>query len=210
MALKTNTFLRRAERDDLDTVVEWMEDPDFVQFLYGDLSRSPKQVREQIVGMLGRSLGNSMPAGVYLIIDSKEYGPIGLVSLQNISWRNRSSSVDVYIGRKDLRRSFVAAVAFYRAAEYCFDELNLHRISAYIYSFNSASWRLMERTGAKRELVLKDHVARDGQFYDMYCYGLLHHEFEALRDSLKNTFKGVELSSMIEQQEQKGAAESEP
>ena len=54
MALKSKTFLRRAERDDLDTIVAWMEDPDFLEFLYGDPTRSPKQIREQIVSMLDK------------------------------------------------------------------------------------------------------------------------------------------------------------
>ena len=33
MPLKSNTFLRRAEREDLDTVVEWMEDEDFLKVM---------------------------------------------------------------------------------------------------------------------------------------------------------------------------------
>ena len=43
MALRSNIFIRRAEREDLDTVVEWMEDPDFQLFLYGDVTRSQRR-----------------------------------------------------------------------------------------------------------------------------------------------------------------------
>lgn len=179
MAIKSEIFLRRAEREDLDAIVAWMEDPDFLHFLYGDPARSPRQVRERIVQMLGRSAGTAMPEGVYLIADAPAHGPLGLVALQNISWRNRSCSIDVYIGAKKLRSRMAASIAAFRAVEYAFDELNLHRISAYIYAFNTPSWRLIERTGATRELVLRDHVVRDGQYHDMYCYGLLRREFHA-------------------------------
>lgn len=206
MPLKSNVFLRRAEREDLDTIVAWMDDPDFLHFLYGDRARSQKQIREQIVSMLGRTIGNTMPGGVYFVIDSRELGPIGLVSLQNISWRNRCCNLDLYIGAKGLRSGIVASVATYRALEYCFDELNLHRLTIYVYSFNTASWRLVERTGAKREVVMRDHVPRDGKLHDLYGYGLLRREFDALREEAERRLKGVSLADMIREEQQAAAA----
>ncbi|MDQ1257363.1 MAG: hypothetical protein QG656_1967 [Candidatus Hydrogenedentes bacterium] len=181
MPVKTKIFIRRAEREDLDTIVSWMADADFAHFLYGDPARSPKQIREQIVTMLGRTAGNTMPGALYLVIDSEDHGPIGLLSLQNISWRNRACTVDLYMGAADLRNRFIAGFAAYRAIEYCFDELNLHRVGAYIYSFNSPSWRLFEKLNAVRELTMREHVARDGKLHDVYGYGLLRSEFEAFR-----------------------------
>lgn len=179
--MKNRTFLRRAERDDLDTVVAWMEDPDFQYFLYGDALSSPKRIRENIVGMLGRPGANTVPTAIYLIADSTEGGPVGLVSLQKISWRNRSCTMDLYIGSKESRNGIIAAETAYRALEYCFDELNLHRVSAFIYDFNSSSWRLLERAGAVRELTLREHVLRDGKLRDVYGYGLLASEYRAFR-----------------------------
>ena len=207
MAFKSKTSLRRAERDDLDTIVAWMEDPDFLEFLYGDPTRSPKQIREQIVSMLGRAAGQSMPGGIYLIIDSTEHGPIGLLSLQRISWRNRSCSVDLYVGDKKLRNHMVAGIAFYRAMEYCFDELNLHRVSAFIYSFNDRSWRIIERAGAKRELTLEKHIARGGVLHDVYCYGLLRSEFDAFRERHQRS-AGTLMRSMVEDQQAAAALDA--
>ncbi len=202
MALKSKLFIRRAEREDLDIVVSWMQDPDFARFLYGDPARSPKRIREQIVAMLGRSAGNTAPSAVYLIIDSPDDGPIGLVSLQNLSWRNRSCSVDFYVGSKKHRSGISTAIAYYRALEFCFDELNLHRITAYIYAFNTASWRIMELSGAVREMTLRDHVSRDGRFYDMYAYGMLRPEFETLRDKNSHRLEGKSLAEMVANQQQ--------
>jgi len=174
-----------------------MENPDFLHFLYGDPARSPRQVRERIVGMLGRAVGHTMPGCIYLIIDGPAYGFVGLLSLQNISWRNRSCSIDLYVGQEQLRNKMVTASALYQTLEYCFFELNLHRVAAYIYSFNTASWRLFEKTGAKRELTLKDHIVRDGQTYDLYGYGLLRPEFDALREKYAVAAEGFSLRAMI-------------
>lgn len=198
MGVKTNLFIRRAERDDLDTVVHWMEDPDFRRFLYGDPARSPRQIREHIVAMLGRTAGHTVPGAIYLVIDSPDYGPIGLLSLQNISWRNRACSIDLYIGRKELRVGIAAAVAYWQTLAYCFEELNLHRVSAFVYSFNTASWRMLELSGAVREMTLREHVVRDGERHDMYCYGMLRSEYVALRDGRATRFKDVSLNAMME------------
>ena len=206
MPLKTAIYIRRAEREDLDTILSWMDDEDFIRFLYGDPARSPKQLRSKIVTLLGRSSGLMMPGSIYLVIDSPE-GPVGLLALQKISWRNRSCTIDLYMGQKSLRNGIVAAMAVYRALEYCFDELNLHRVGAYIYAFNTRSWRLMEKSGAKRELLLKDHVLRDGKLYDMYCYGLLREEFEQLRERYAD-FKGMSLADMIAAHKGEEEAES--
>ena len=195
MPINIDMFLRRAERDDLDTIVRWMEDEDFQRFLYGDPARSPRQVREQIVTMLGRTAGVGMPGAVYLMIDSKKSGPVGFLLLQNISWRNRSCQIDLYIGRKELRAGITAALATYRGFEYCFDELNLNRVGAFIYAFNTPSWRTFEKSGAKRELTFKDHVARDGQLHDVYGYALLRGEFEGLRQRL-GSIQGATLREM--------------
>jgi RimJ/RimL family protein N-acetyltransferase len=193
MPLKTKIFLRRAERDDLDTIVAWMDQPDFARFLYGDPARSPKQIREQIVAMLGRTTAHALPGAVYLLIDSEAYGLIGLLSLQHLSWRNRSCTIDLYIGNLSLRNRIVASLAAFRAIAYCFDELNLHRVGAYIYAFNTASWRLFEKLGAVRELTLRDHVARDGKLYDVYAYGLLRPEFQTFCEKHADLFRRSDI-----------------
>ncbi len=197
MPLTSRTYLRRAERDDLDTVVAWMEDEDFLRFLYGDPARSPKQIREHVITMLGRSTGQTLPGGIYLMIDSPDYGAVGLFSLQNLSWRNRACSIDLYIGNKKLRNRLVTGIAFFRAMEYCFDELNLHRVAAFIYAFNTASWRIIEKVGATRELTLPRHVARDGELFDVYGYGLLRSEFDAFRQK-HAAATGTLFRSMVE------------
>jgi RimJ/RimL family protein N-acetyltransferase len=197
VSFATDTHIRRAERDDLDTIVRWMEEPDFQQFLYGDPARSPKQIREQIVAMLGRATGHTMPGGIYLVIDSKAAGPIGMLSLQSISWRNRSCTIDLYIGNKSMRSGIVTAISVYRTLEYCFDELDLHRVGAYIYSFNSASWRIFERSGAVREVTLREQVQRNGVFHDIYIYGLLRSEFDALRTAQARQAQDFSLDAMV-------------
>ncbi|MCC6793838.1 MAG: GNAT family N-acetyltransferase [Candidatus Hydrogenedentes bacterium] len=207
MALKTSVFIRRAEREDLETIVGWMEDPAFQRFLYGDPARSPKQIREQIVGMLGRASARTLPMGIYFMADSPKYGPVGLFSVVGMSWRNRSCNIDSYIC-ESRRNGMFGTVAFYRVLEYCFQVLNMNRINIYIYGFNTRSWRLFELTGAKQELVLREHVAREGQLHEMYGYGLLRSEFDKLREWFLKRFAGIDLETMISDYKQQQQTEA--
>ncbi|NUM52510.1 MAG: GNAT family N-acetyltransferase [Candidatus Hydrogenedentes bacterium] len=209
MALKTSVFIRRAEREDLETIVSWMDDPAFQRFLYGDPARSTKQIREQIVGMLGRASARTLPMGVYFMADSPKYGPVGLFSVVGTSWRNRSCNIDSYICEQR-RNGMFGTVAFYRVLEYCFQVLNMNRINIYIYGFNTRSWRLFELTGAKQELVLREHVAREGQLHEMYGYGLLRSEFDTLREWFLKRFAGIDLETMINDIKQQSVAVKEP
>jgi hypothetical protein len=72
------------------------------------------------------------------------------------------------------------------------------RINIYIYGFNSRSWRMFEITGAKRELELPKHVARDGEQYEMYGYGLLREDYRRVQDMFEKRFRGIDLMTMIE------------
>lgn len=208
MALKAKVFLRRAEREDLDTVVSWMEDPEFQRFLYGDPTRSPKQTRQQIVSMLGRTSNRTMPQGIHFIIDTDKYGPVGMHSIVNIGWRNRSCNVDSYVIKK-VRSSFISTFSFCRTIDYCFSVLNMRRINLFVYSFNPRSWRIIERTGAKRELTLKQHVARDGEIFDMYGYALFPEDWEKLHEELTRHIAGLDLATMIAEYKARGKAAGE-
>jgi len=56
---------------------------------------------------------------------------------------------------------------------------------------------LVERSGAKRELVLRHHLLRDGEFHDLYAYGLLDREFEALYEDVTKRIPGATLDANV-------------
>ena len=55
-----------------------------------------------------------------------------------------------------------------------FDDLRLHRVTATCFAANTASWRLMERIGMRRELhAVRDALHRSGEWMDTLGYALL-------------------------------------
>jgi RimJ/RimL family protein N-acetyltransferase len=64
----------------------------------------------------------------------------------------------------------------------CFEGLGLRRVTALCFADNTASWRLMERVGMRREAHnVRDSLHRSGQWLDGYAYALLAEEWAARR-----------------------------
>ncbi|MHB1288892.1 GNAT family N-acetyltransferase [Georgenia sp.] len=60
----------------------------------------------------------------------------------------------------------------------CFAQLGLRRLTANCFADNTASWRLMERVGMRRELhTVRDSLHRDGEWLDALGYALLADEW---------------------------------
>ncbi len=61
-----------------------------------------------------------------------------------------------------------------------FAELGLRRVVAHCFADNTASWRLMERVGMRRELhAVAESLHRSGAWLDGYGYALLADEWRA-------------------------------
>lgn len=62
----------------------------------------------------------------------------------------------------------------------CFDDLGLRRVTADCFAANSASWRLMERVGMRREAHrVAESLHRDLGWVDSYAYALLADEWRS-------------------------------
>jgi len=59
---------------------------------------------------------------------------------------------------------------------YGFSELRLHRIYAKTSNINTASWRVMERVGMRKEAQLREAEWRDGEWIDGLIYAILADE----------------------------------
>jgi RimJ/RimL family protein N-acetyltransferase len=65
----------------------------------------------------------------------------------------------------------------------CFEDLGLRRVRALCFADNTASWRIMEKIGMRREEYnVADSLHRSGRWLDGLGYALLADEWRAARD----------------------------
>ena len=60
-----------------------------------------------------------------------------------------------------------------RACRHAFEEFGLVKITAHVYSLNTASARVLEKCGFHEEGFLRKHFLKDGQFLDARLFALL-------------------------------------
>ena len=76
--------------------------------------------------------------------------------------------------------------AFECLIEAAFLQLDLHRVVADTDPENTASWKLMERLGLRREGHLKQSLWFKGRWVDEYVYAVLREEWLSGRCAKEN------------------------
>jgi len=73
----------------------------------------------------------------------------------------------------------IATVALSRFISYCFDDLDLHRVEAWVFVSNPASARVAEKAGLVLEGVARDGSRKRGNLIDLLRYGLARSQVQS-------------------------------
>lgn len=102
---------------------------------------------------------------------------IGELKLRNIRWFNRKAELSIILKKEEQSRGTGTEIVK-KIIEYAFGKMNLHRLEAEVIETNSASIKLIEKFGFKKEGVLREAKFQNGKFIDIYRYGLLRSEYK--------------------------------
>lgn len=101
-----------------------------------------------------------------------ENKPIGTCEVSEINWFNRTAGLGILLGEQGLWGKSICTEVISLLSEYAFNELNMRKIYAWIFSPNTSSWRCAEKSGFTREAILKEHIYIDGKHEDTLIYSL--------------------------------------
>jgi len=178
--------LREPRQDDVDNVAEWVQNDEFQFFLAGDPLVPRQKLKELLLAQLNNP--SRYEASVTFIIETKKkQESIGLVRFNSISWKSRNAMMEIYIVEEKQNLPY-GPDALLTAAHFAFNELNLYKIGAVIFEYNKRSIHVTERGGAKREMILRKHIFRKGQYHDVYGYGMFKSDYDKIIENLKGTF----------------------
>jgi len=90
--------------------------------------------------------------------------------------QNREGSIG-YIYNRDFWGRGYGTEAARAILDFGFDQLGLHRISAWCDVDNIASSRIMEKNGMQREGRLREFRSHQGKWRDSFLYSVLEHEW---------------------------------
>ncbi|MGD2177465.1 MAG: GNAT family protein [Anaerolineae bacterium] len=168
--------LTALSEEDAPTIARWDGDSQFLR-LYGARPARPRSeagIAEWLKGL--RDDDRTVALGIRPL-DSDEL--LGTLELDGILWPHRVCGISVAIGD----RQHWGQGYGYEAAElgltFAFDEMNLHRVTGTVFSYNERSIAMVERLGFRREGTFREFLERDGKRHDMLLYGLLRPEWKA-------------------------------
>ncbi len=106
-----------------------------------------------------------------------EKSPIGLISLADYKPIYQQAEFLIGILASDKRQTGLALEASLLVLDFVFNQLRIHRLTAYVYGYNQNAQKNVVELGFKQEGVLRDHVRTKKQFVDLYANGMLEQDF---------------------------------
>jgi RimJ/RimL family protein N-acetyltransferase len=102
---------------------------------------------------------------------------IGVAYVARISQHHHHALVGVTIGEQDYWGYGYGRESLRLLLRYCFQILDLHRVSAEAFEYNT-DWRdLLEGVGFAKEGTAREYLVRDGEYWDKELYALLEQEY---------------------------------
>ncbi len=168
-------YLSAWTKDDIPVITRWFQNAEFMRLLDAAPARpKPESYPEEMIAEAHKSK-NAFSFAIHTIGDDRL---IGLVELDGIEWPHGVAWLGIgepaYWGGGYGREATALMVRF------GFWELNLYRIQLTVFSYNTRAIAAYEKVGFVREGTFRQFLQRDGQRYDMFLYGLLRPEWEAL------------------------------
>lgn len=158
------------EEDVFGNYSKWLNDKEIVQFnSHGRFPQTPELLIEFVKSSL-----RSKNALVLGIVDLSNNQHIGNISLQNISWIDRSAEIAFLLGEKNYWGTGVMKEAGDLLIDHGFSTLNLHRIHCGTSSENLGMQKLALKLGMEQEGVRKQALFKQGRFVDIIEYGRIN------------------------------------
>lgn len=167
--------LRELERGDLDCINMWRNDPDLIACLGAPFRYINLDVDQR---WFDNYMGNRNSCVRCAITTADAPTDIlGLVSLTNIDSLNQCGSLHIMIGAKENQGKGIGGFAVNAMLHHAFMNLNLHRVELKVLTTNTRAIHVYEKAGFVREGLLRRAIYKNGDFSDIYQYGILKEEF---------------------------------
>ncbi len=165
---------RKMTKEDTELYHTWRNDMEVMHSTNPSLDVYPMEETKEFVEhvILGSNSAKS-----YIMIEKTNNIPIGIVSLINIDYKNRNAECIIDIGEKEYWGKGYGSEGYKLLLDYAFYEMNLHRVSLKVFSFNERASHLYTKLGFKQEGKSRQSLFREGEWHDIIHMGILQNEY---------------------------------
>ncbi len=172
MILRDDRVLLRAiEEEDAQILMDLINDPEVENAVYGwsypvSLSAQKKWIA---------NLSNNSTVRYAIEFEGRM---VGVAIISSIDMKNRTANMNIKL-LQSAREKGIAARTVKLLIQYCYEELNLHCLTANVIERNSSSRKLWEKLGFQQDGILRDRVYKNGKYHNIIAYSLLKEEYYA-------------------------------
>lgn len=170
MIIGSTIGLRAIEKEDIGQLLEWRNLPQLRKYFreYRELNFANQE--KWFENIIQKDRNTIM----FSLVDLNSNVLIGACGLCYIDWIHKSADFSLYIGAGSqyIDEKF-APDAGTILIKYGFNEINLHRIYAEVFDFDTPKQKLMDLLGFKLEGTLRESHWSNGRWNDSLLYGIL-------------------------------------
>ncbi len=163
--------LRLVQDTDDAHIFQALSDPKVYRY-YGVKLLNKEDTREQMDWYNSLIQKNT---GAWWLIFEKSGDFVGGLGIYEMDLNHKRAEIGYWIVPGKWQNGY-ASEAMQKVMQYCWDQLELHRIEARVESENTASKQLLEKLGYQFEGRLNDFEIKDGKFISIDIYSTIRDE----------------------------------
>lgn len=165
------------DQSDFDQLIDWIDSPSFLLQWGGPGFDYPLN-HKQLEGYMENANHEEADTLIYTVVSEETGEAIGHISLGKIDRTNRSARIGkVLVGSRQTRGKGIGRKMIKNVLRIAFEELNLHRVSLGVFDFNTAGIACYERSGFKKEALLRDTRKNGEEYWSLWEMGVLEGEW---------------------------------
>ncbi len=173
-----NVRMELLRENHLQQVMEWRMRPDITRFMNTD----PELNIDTQKKWFERIKNDSTQRHWVICVDDV---PSGSINLVNIDYINKRCNWGYYIANQLVRSLKLAMYLEWNLYDYVFQTLKLNKLCNETFVLNNQVIQLHDLCGSKKEGILRQHVFKNGTYYDISVGSILSSEWETLRSKTK-------------------------
>jgi len=172
-------LLRPVQKSDITYFLKWFNDPEIIQY-QGMYLPMTEMAEQKYIEDLGTSRDRIDALFVIEATASAKSKPIGDIGLHRIHPKDHNATLGITIGDKEYWSKGFGTEAAQLIIKYGFEQLNLHRISSSVFSFNEHSIKMHQKIGFSLEGRRREVFFKNGDYCDEVMFGLLREDWKKL------------------------------
>lgn len=167
--VEINARCRNIKEDDLEMIMNWRMMPEITKYMNSD----PKLTIEGQKNWFKKISASETDRYWILEVDGV---PSGVVSL--VDYDGHKVHTGVYIAVKEKRSLKLTMYLQWNLYRYAFEYMGVSKVCEEVFEENKAVNRILDMCGSKREGVLRNHIYKNGEYYNVVFRGILKDEWE--------------------------------